>query len=114
MFYQTCLYHIFYHVLLLSLILCLILLLKDHNCCITFSPSHCILQDLRIGQTIGDGHKNNGLYILESTESQRVLWSVVDEAKALLWHPRLKHAPLQSHRSYSLLDIRNNFRNFLL
>lgn len=38
---------------------------KVLNCSIIFSPSHCVFQDLGSRGTIGRGHKDNGLYILD-------------------------------------------------
>jgi hypothetical protein len=39
-------------------------LTKDLNCCISFFPDHCLLQDLMTKQTIGKEHVD-GLYILD-------------------------------------------------
>lgn len=40
-------------------------LTKSINCNITFFPSHCVFQDLGSRRTIGRGHEDNGLYILD-------------------------------------------------
>lgn len=40
-------------------------LTKNHDCSVTFFPSHYVFQDLRTEQTVGGGKETNGLYILE-------------------------------------------------
>lgn len=37
-------------------------LIRSHNCSTTFYPIYCALQDLNIGQAIGTGCQDNGLY----------------------------------------------------
>lgn len=40
-------------------------LTRSLNCSVTFFPSYCVFQDLDSKMTIGKGHEDNGLYILD-------------------------------------------------
>lgn len=40
-------------------------LTRSLNCSVTFFPSYCVFQDLNLKRTIGKGHEDNGLYILD-------------------------------------------------
>ena len=70
-------------------------LTKHLNCCVIFFPSYCVFQDIATKKTIGLGHANDGLYILDSNPQvatlaiKRDVSSTSDEL--LLWQHRLGH-----------------------
>jgi len=68
---------------------------RDLNCLSFFFPSYCVFQDIATKKTIGLGHANDGLYILDSNPQvatlaiKRDVSSTSDEL--LLWQHRLGH-----------------------
>ena len=42
---------------------------RSLNCSVTFFPTHCVVQELAMGKTIGSGKAQGGLYFLESVSS---------------------------------------------
>lgn len=90
-------------------------LTKTLNCYVTFFPSYCVFQDMATKRTIGLGHENNGLYILDSSSSVATsaikgnTSSIPDELS--LWHRRLGHLSFPvirkmfPHISFLSLDI---------
>ena len=72
---------------------------RDLNCSVTFSPSHCVFQDLSTKKTIGSGEERNGLYFLlpegvtnkELTPVAHTSQKEVLSEETWLWHKRLGH-----------------------
>ena len=66
-----------------------------------------------MGQMIGGGRESNGFYLMEPTRKESsVLHSTTsDENKTLLCHRRLGHVIVQSLRSISTLNLRNNVQH---
>lgn len=82
-------------------------LTKSLNCCVTFFPNHCVFQDLKTRTTIGRGHVEDGLYVLDgkphvaSSVQQLSAPRIKDNSSCSIslfqWHQRL------GHPSFSLL-----------
>ena len=71
-------------------------LTKTLNCSITFFPSHCVFQDLSTRKTIGGGHEENGLYLLNTQDTPSTYFSESHSDRTFLWHARLGHLPLST------------------
>lgn len=69
-------------------------LTKNLNCSVTFFPTHCVFQDLRTRATIGGGHEENGLYLLNTKDIPSTYFSESHSDRTTLWHARLGHLPL--------------------
>ncbi|KAL8130930.1 hypothetical protein AgCh_007017 [Apium graveolens] len=75
--------------------------LVQPNCIVSFSASGCLIQDLRTGNMIGNGHRNRDLFVLDfgdtsSTQSTCFLApssSEISTSNKLwrFWHNRLGH-----------------------
>lgn len=113
MFYPICCYPVL-HVPSFSFnLISVSALTKDLNCSVTFFPTHCVFHDLKTGQVIGGGRESNGLYLLKPIRKEsRVLQSTTSEdTEIMLWHHRLGHALVQSLRSISTLQFKNNVQH---
>lgn len=58
-------------------------LTKNLNCCITFFPTHCVIQDLRTRTLIGGASEDRGLYVFHSRKPKKFIGNcmVVDEGE---------------------------------
>ena len=77
---------------------------QDLNCCVKFSPSHCVFQELDSRRTIGNARECGGLYLLEEGSQSNVSYvqrtcfksiSVSSDNEIILWHFRLGHPSFQ-------------------
>ncbi|RDX67605.1 hypothetical protein CR513_53499, partial [Mucuna pruriens] len=78
---------------------------QDWNCAMTFFRSHCVIQELTTGRTIGVAKEQGGLYYLQHTKignninkeelpsSQRATSETWAASQIWLYHKRLGHPP---------------------
>ena len=72
---------------------------KDMNCKVTFSPTHCVFQDLISEKMIDNAEEKEGLYYVKGAVGTPIfsklhnsfLSSVVLDSRIQLWHKRLDH-----------------------
>ena len=70
---------------------------KQHNCKITFFPSHCVFQDLSTERRIGSGMREKACTIWMTVSPTGFVVGQSDHV--LLWHWRLSHPSVQKFLS---------------
>lgn len=66
-------------------------LTEDYNCVVIFVANHYVIQDLYSKMKIGEGKRQNGLYMLELALRKTIAMKVNKANNAKLWHERLGH-----------------------
>lgn len=70
-------------------------LIRPHNCSIKFYPIYYAFQDLNIGQAIGSGCQDNGLYYVgQVIKSNSFLQSSANTKDDVRWNRHLGHVML--------------------